>query len=256
MKRYLYRSNNIPMAVLGWKSPNQVQQVLGGRWSLLDAPPWFLELDYFFIFLVSHHWQIYSSEKIFTCFSSKFKHLLCQKIQTSWPASESERSVVDKDLRQAGRSHRNTFGSKADRNWASDPKPSDLLELLRSAHFQNPAASCSVPFLQRIAQRPKRKRMLVINILECAMLLQCDLIRGLLFHIDSDQYIPPCRTASAHSPFFPIRTARKATYPANQSPSPRGRTNASAQLWYPISALPLPVSVPLPSFGCSLRFFL
>ena len=31
MKRYLYRSNNIPMAVLGWKSPNQVQQVLGGR---------------------------------------------------------------------------------------------------------------------------------------------------------------------------------------------------------------------------------
>ena len=31
MKRYLYRSNNIPMAVLGWKSPNQVQRELGGR---------------------------------------------------------------------------------------------------------------------------------------------------------------------------------------------------------------------------------
>ncbi|HJA69857.1 MAG TPA: IS481 family transposase, partial [Firmicutes bacterium] len=26
MKRYLYRSNNIPMAVLGWKSPNQKQR--------------------------------------------------------------------------------------------------------------------------------------------------------------------------------------------------------------------------------------
>ena len=31
MKRYLYRSNNIPMAVLGWKSPNQKQHELGGR---------------------------------------------------------------------------------------------------------------------------------------------------------------------------------------------------------------------------------
>lgn len=31
MKRYLYRSNNIPMAVLGWKSPNQKQRELGGR---------------------------------------------------------------------------------------------------------------------------------------------------------------------------------------------------------------------------------
>lgn len=31
MKRYLYRSNRIPMAVLGWKSPNQVQKELGGR---------------------------------------------------------------------------------------------------------------------------------------------------------------------------------------------------------------------------------
>ena len=31
MKRYLYRSNNIPMAVLGWKSPNQKQIELGGR---------------------------------------------------------------------------------------------------------------------------------------------------------------------------------------------------------------------------------
>ena len=31
MKRYLYRSNNIPMAVLGWKCPNQVQNELGGR---------------------------------------------------------------------------------------------------------------------------------------------------------------------------------------------------------------------------------
>ena len=31
MKRYLYRSNNIPMAVLGWKSPNQVQKDLSGR---------------------------------------------------------------------------------------------------------------------------------------------------------------------------------------------------------------------------------
>ena len=30
MKRYLYRSNNIPMAVLGWKSPNQKQHELGG----------------------------------------------------------------------------------------------------------------------------------------------------------------------------------------------------------------------------------
>lgn len=30
MKRYLYRSNNIPMAVLGWKSPNQKQRELGG----------------------------------------------------------------------------------------------------------------------------------------------------------------------------------------------------------------------------------
>lgn len=31
MKRYLYRSNNIPMAVLGRKSPNQVQKDLSGR---------------------------------------------------------------------------------------------------------------------------------------------------------------------------------------------------------------------------------
>lgn len=31
MKRYLYRANNIPMAVLGWKSPNQMQRDLGGR---------------------------------------------------------------------------------------------------------------------------------------------------------------------------------------------------------------------------------
>ena len=31
MKRYLYRSNNIPMAVIGWKSPNQKQRELGGR---------------------------------------------------------------------------------------------------------------------------------------------------------------------------------------------------------------------------------
>ena len=30
MKRYLYRSNNIPMAVLGWKSPNQKQLELEG----------------------------------------------------------------------------------------------------------------------------------------------------------------------------------------------------------------------------------
>ena len=31
MRRYLYRANNIPMAVLGWKSPNQRQRELGGR---------------------------------------------------------------------------------------------------------------------------------------------------------------------------------------------------------------------------------
>ena len=31
MKRYLRRSNNIPMAVLGWKSPNQRHIELGGR---------------------------------------------------------------------------------------------------------------------------------------------------------------------------------------------------------------------------------
>lgn len=31
MKRYLYRSNNIPMAVLGQKTPNQKQYELGGR---------------------------------------------------------------------------------------------------------------------------------------------------------------------------------------------------------------------------------
>ena len=31
MKRYLYRSNNIPMSVLGWKSPNQKHRELGGR---------------------------------------------------------------------------------------------------------------------------------------------------------------------------------------------------------------------------------
>lgn len=31
MKRYLKRSNNIPMAVLGWKSPNEKQKELGGR---------------------------------------------------------------------------------------------------------------------------------------------------------------------------------------------------------------------------------
>lgn len=30
MKHYLYRSNNIPMAVLGWKSPNQIHLELGG----------------------------------------------------------------------------------------------------------------------------------------------------------------------------------------------------------------------------------
>ena len=30
MKRYLYRSNNIPMSVLGWKSPNQKHRELGG----------------------------------------------------------------------------------------------------------------------------------------------------------------------------------------------------------------------------------
>lgn len=29
MKRYLRRANNIPMAVLGWKSPTQKQQELG-----------------------------------------------------------------------------------------------------------------------------------------------------------------------------------------------------------------------------------
>ena len=31
MERYLKRSNNIPMAVLGWKCPNQIQKNLGGR---------------------------------------------------------------------------------------------------------------------------------------------------------------------------------------------------------------------------------
>ena len=31
MKRYLMRSNNIPMAVLGWESPNARQKRLGGR---------------------------------------------------------------------------------------------------------------------------------------------------------------------------------------------------------------------------------
>ena len=31
MKRYLIRSNNIAMAVLGWISPNQKQRELGGR---------------------------------------------------------------------------------------------------------------------------------------------------------------------------------------------------------------------------------
>ena len=31
MKRYLYRSNNIPMAVLGWRSPNQKHDELGGQ---------------------------------------------------------------------------------------------------------------------------------------------------------------------------------------------------------------------------------
>ncbi len=31
MKRYLYRSNNIPMAVLGWFSPNHIHRMLGGR---------------------------------------------------------------------------------------------------------------------------------------------------------------------------------------------------------------------------------
>lgn len=31
MRRYLYRSNNIPMAILGWRSPNQRQRELGGR---------------------------------------------------------------------------------------------------------------------------------------------------------------------------------------------------------------------------------
>ena len=31
MRRYLYRANNIPMAVLGWKSPSQRQRELGGR---------------------------------------------------------------------------------------------------------------------------------------------------------------------------------------------------------------------------------
>ncbi len=31
MKRYLTRSNNIPMAVPGWKSPNQKQRELGGH---------------------------------------------------------------------------------------------------------------------------------------------------------------------------------------------------------------------------------
>ncbi len=30
MKRYLNRSNNIPMSVLGWKSPNQKHRELGG----------------------------------------------------------------------------------------------------------------------------------------------------------------------------------------------------------------------------------
>ena len=30
MKRYLYRSNNIPMQTLGWKSPNQKHRELGG----------------------------------------------------------------------------------------------------------------------------------------------------------------------------------------------------------------------------------
>lgn len=30
MKQYLYRANNIPMAILGWKSPNQKHRELGG----------------------------------------------------------------------------------------------------------------------------------------------------------------------------------------------------------------------------------
>ena len=31
MKRYLHRSNNIPMSVLGWLSPNQMQQKLTAK---------------------------------------------------------------------------------------------------------------------------------------------------------------------------------------------------------------------------------
>ena len=31
MRRYLYRSNNIPMAILGWQSPNRRHRELGGR---------------------------------------------------------------------------------------------------------------------------------------------------------------------------------------------------------------------------------
>ena len=31
MRRYLYRSNNIPMAIIGWQSPNRRHRELGGR---------------------------------------------------------------------------------------------------------------------------------------------------------------------------------------------------------------------------------
>ena len=35
MNRYLKRANNIPMAVLGWKSPTQKHRELGGNWLTL-----------------------------------------------------------------------------------------------------------------------------------------------------------------------------------------------------------------------------
>ena len=81
MKRYLRRSNSIPMAVLGWKSPNQKQMELENtcawiarRFCSLHSglrPSFRLQkhlselVTFIFAFLVSHHWQNYNGSILY-----------------------------------------------------------------------------------------------------------------------------------------------------------------------------------------------
>lgn len=67
IKRYLYRSNNIPMSVPCWISPNQKQRKMQTAWfsDFSRSMPSLRQKNQFSIdetlsiFPVSHHWQIY-----------------------------------------------------------------------------------------------------------------------------------------------------------------------------------------------------